>query len=85
MAYIVDSVFGDGAPSQDASDPLSTFGRFLNAGTNIAAGLTIAEVGADMSGGVSLEAPAPEINGLKLGIDNSPGITTAPTPGGMMG
>lgn len=61
MSYIMDSIFGDGTPSQDASDPVRTVGSFINAGIAVAAVgavLNIASAGAQvvsnsLEGGVS--------------------------------
>ena len=41
MSYIMDTLFGDGTPSQDASDPLATLGRFANTAIAFGAGVAV--------------------------------------------
>lgn len=70
MSYIMDTLFGDGTPSQDASDPLATLGRFANTAIAFGAGVAVlggsievlsngVDGGMDMGGG---GAPATDMS-----------------------
>ncbi len=72
MSYFIDTIFGDGTPSQDASDPLATLGRFANTAIAFGAGAAI------LGGGIEVLS-----NGVDGGMDMGGGAAAQDMSVGM--